>query len=117
MADTSAGGCVRSAAKSAVSTRPCASLSGQSSGASGFASASTRASASATGINAMRLRPRSIAPGLSAALLDQANALDTHASLYRLHHVVDGEAGDRDGGERLHLNTGLAGHLDGGAHG
>ena len=38
-----------------------------------------------------------------------------HAAVDRLGHVVDGEAGDRDGGERLHLDAGLAGDLGGGA--
>ena len=36
----------------------------------------------------------SVMAGLAAALLDQADALDTHAALDRLHHVVDREAGD-----------------------
>ena len=34
-----------------------------------------------------------------------------HAAVDGLHHVVDGEAGDRDGGQRLHLDAGLAGDL------
>src|SRR5690242_13755003 len=54
--------------------------------------------------------------GLAAALLEQMNAVDGHAALDRLHHVVDGEAGDRDRGERFHLDAGLAFDLDGRAH-
>ena len=53
---------------------------------------------------------------LAAALFDQMNALDAHAALGRLHHVVDREARDRHGGERLHLDAGLAFELAGRAH-
>src|ERR1700692_3336582 len=131
MAETSAGGWVRSAPRSSASTRPWACASGAASAPKGEASRSTRASASATGINATarspkaRERPRRvagsailgpIAPRFAAALLDQANALDAHAALDRLHPVVDGEAGDRHRGEGLHLDTGLTGHMGGGAH-
>ena len=52
----------------------------------------------------------------AAALLQQADALDAHAALERLHHVVDGEAGDRDRGQRFHLHPGPAIHLDACAH-
>src|SRR5262249_35143441 len=40
---------------------------------------------------------------------------DAHAALDRLDHVVDGETGDRHGGERLHFDTGAPAHLHGGA--
>src|ERR1700722_844965 len=127
MADTSAGGWVRNATRSSASTRPWACASSAASAAKGNASRNTRASACATGINATARSPMlqlslarailgAIAPRFAAALLDQANALDAHAALDRLHHVVDGETGDRHRGQRLHLDTGLAGHLGSGAH-
>src|SRR5215471_1698448 len=117
IAETLAGGCVRSAATSAASTCPWACASGVGSAASGFASASTRASASATGISATRLLLSSIMSRFAAALLQEADALDAHATLECLHHVVDGEAGDGDCGQRLHLHSGPASHLDACAHG
>src|SRR5512143_2494949 len=100
MAETAAGGCVRCAARSAVSTRPWPSCSATVSAGNGSAPASTRCNASATGINAMILRLRAVVAGLAAALLQQADALDAHAALDRLDHVVDGQAGDRHRGER-----------------
>ena len=57
-----------------------------------------------------------IMSGLAALLLDEVNALDADAALGRLDHVVDGEAGDRHGGQRLHLDAGWAGDLHGGLH-
>ena len=51
----------------------------------------------------------------AAALLDEADVGDRHAAVDGLGHVVDGEAGDRDGGQRLHLDAGLAGDLGRGA--
>ena len=42
------------------------------------------------------------------------NAVDRHGFLDRLHHVIDRQAGDRHGGQRLHLDPGLAAGLDGG---
>src|SRR5581483_10188689 len=116
MAETSSGGWVRNAATSAASTRPCASASGAISAASGLACSSTRASASATDISATSLLLCAVTAGLAAALLDQADALDAHAALDRLGHVVDGQAGDRHGGERLHLHAGRTRHLGGRAH-
>src|SRR5437588_7019915 len=104
----SAGGCVRSALTSAASTRPCASASGAASMASGSAPACTRASASATGISATALVLRAVAARLAAALLDQADRLDAHASLDRVDHVVDGQVGEREHGSRLHLYAALA---------
>ena len=48
------------------------------------------------GSSATGSRPRrAIVARFAAALFDQTNALDAHAALDRLHHVVDGEAGDR----------------------
>src|ERR1700685_4779341 len=47
----------------------------------------------------------------AAAFFEKPDALDTHAALDRFHHVIDGEAGDRYGGERFHLDAGLAGHF------
>src|SRR5262245_43906576 len=102
MAETLAGGWVRSAATSSASTRPCASPSGAACAGSGSAPASTRASASATGISATTLLLCPVVTRLAAALLDQPDALDAHAALHRLHHVVDGEAGDRNCRQRFH---------------
>src|SRR5690349_10297585 len=111
MAETAAGGCVRKAATSLVRTRPWASMSGTCSLGNGAASASTRASASATGISATALLLHAIGARFAAALLDEADALDAHAAFDRLHHIVDGEAGDRHRGQRLHLDPGLSGDL------
>ena len=66
------------------------------------------ASASSTGDQAHRaLRPRR-APERPPLFAQQADALDPHAAVDRLDHVVDRQAGDRDGGQRLHLDAGLA---------
>src|SRR5262245_11169059 len=116
MGETPAGGCVRNAARSAASTAPWASASGVGCAGSGSAAASTRDSASATGISATGSLLCFVVSGLAASLLHEADALDAHAALGRLHHVVDGEAGHRDRGQRFHLDAGLAGDLDGGAH-
>src|SRR5260370_12665085 len=116
MAETSAGGWVRSAAESAASRRPWASVSGEGSAANGSASASTRESASATGISATASLLCPIMPRPSAALLEQADALDAHATLERLDHVVDGQAGDGDRGQRFHLDPGRPSDFDAGAH-
>ena len=56
-----------------------------------------------------------IVTGFAALLFDQADAVDHHAALDRLDHVVDGQARDRDGGQRLHFDAGLAGDRHGGA--
>src|SRR5262249_47661479 len=103
------------AATSAASTRPCASASAACSLDSRAAPARTRASASATDINATLLL-HAIGSRLAPAFLDQADAVDAHPALDRLHHVVDGEAGHRNRGQRFHLDPGLPGDLDGGAH-
>src|SRR5579871_6802805 len=117
MADTSAGGWVRRAFRSSANTRPWASLSGTSSAGSGTACANTRSSASATDSKATALRlPRAIMAALAAALFDEPDALDPHAALDRLHHVVDGETGDRNRGQRFHLDAGLPRYPDFGAH-
>ena len=42
----------------------------------------------------------------AAAFLDQPHLFDAHAPVDRLGHVVDREAGDGDGGQRLHLDAG-----------
>src|SRR6476661_6375117 len=117
MAETAAGGWVRSAVRSAVSTRPCAWVSGTLSGARGRASLSTRACASATESSAATdLFLCFVVAGLAAALFHQMDVLDAHAALDRLDHVVDGEAGDRGRHQGLHLDAGLAGDLHGRAH-
>ena len=48
---------------------------------------------------------------VAAALGDEPDAFDAHGPVDRLDHVVDRQAGDRDGGEGLHLDAGLARHL------
>src|SRR5262245_1685808 len=117
MAETSSGGWVRLAASSAASTRPWASCSGAASAGRGVAPSSTRLSASATGISAATASPlRAIVAGLAAGFFQELDALDAHATFHALHHVVDGQAGDRNRGERLHLDAGLAGDLHGRAH-
>src|SRR5947209_14031813 len=61
--------------------------------------------------------PSIVAPesaGAAAALLFQPDALDGHNTVDGLAHVVDGEGGDADGGERLHLDAGAAEHADAG---
>src|ERR1700752_3840521 len=121
MAETSSGGWVRRAARSSASTRPSASASGTHSIGNGSTPSSTRASALGTGSSAISrslaaIRFGAVDARLAAPLLDEANAFDAHAALDRLHHVVDGEAGDRDGGKRLHLDAGLAFQLGGRPH-
>src|ERR1700674_4740849 len=111
MADTAAGGWVRWATRSSVSTRPSASLSATFSAGSGRASASTRCSASATGINGMILRLRAVVAGLAAALFEQTNALDMYAALHRLDHVVDRQTSNRGRDQRFHLDASLSGDL------
>jgi hypothetical protein len=61
-------------------------------------------------------RPYSRVAGLAAGLLDQAHGLDDHALLGGLEHVVDRQAGHRDGGQGLHLDARLALQLDPGHH-
>src|SRR5262249_4589225 len=114
MADTLAGGWVRSALRSPVRMRPQASESSACSDGRGAACASTRSSASATDGNATSLLLCAEMAAAAAALLDEPDAFDAHAAVDRLHHVVDGEAGDGHGGERLHLDAGLARDLDAG---
>src|SRR5947209_19992949 len=115
MAETAAGGCERSAARSAASTRPLASAIGTFSAGSGSTPSSTRESASSTERSAISVLGRSVEARLAAALLDQPDRLDAHAAFQRLGHVVERETGDRDRGERLHLHAGPPGHLGGGA--
>src|SRR6058998_1561358 len=42
----------------------------------------------------------------AARLAHQADRAEDHLAIDRLAHVVEGEAGDRDRGERLHLDAG-----------
>src|SRR3954467_1283564 len=116
IAETSSGGCVRRAARSSERTRPSASLSATRSAASGSTRSSTRASASATGSSATLCSLREIRSRFAAAFLDQADALDAHAALHRLLHIVDRDARDGHRRARLHLDAGLAGELAGPAH-
>src|SRR5580700_409232 len=116
MAETSAGGWVRRALRSRARTRPAAASSGTSSAAKGAACAKTWSSASATEINATSLLPNAIMAAAAAAFFHEPDALDAHAALDRFHHVIDGEAGDRYGGERFHLDAGLAGNFHARCH-
>jgi len=50
------------------------------------------------------------------ALLDQADALDAHAALDRLDHVVDRQAGHGDRGQRFHLNPCATSDFHAGTH-
>src|SRR5580704_10940049 len=111
MAETSAGGWVRRALRSRARTRPAASSSGTSSAGRGAACANTWSSASATEINATSLLPNAKMAAAAAAFFHEPDALDAHAALDSFHHVIDGEAGDRYGGECFHLDAGLARHL------
>ncbi len=45
---------------------------------------------------------------LAAVLFEQAHAVDDHAAVHRLAHVVDGEQADLHRGERFHFNAGAA---------
>src|SRR5581483_7173594 len=95
MADTSSGGCVRSATRSSARVRPCASASGTCSEGSGEACSRILASASATDSNAMILIPGAVRARLAAVLFQHADVLDAHVALCGFHHIVDREAGDR----------------------
>ena len=56
--------------------------------------------------------PRSVRlPGArsTTALGHQPHALDRHAAVERLGHVIDRQQRDRDRGQRFHLDAGLAG--------
>src|ERR1700745_2633682 len=116
MADNASGGWVRKAARSAASTRSWASVTGICTDDSGATPSSTRASASATGSRVTSCLRGAPMARYAPALLDQANAFDTHAALDRLDHVVDGQARDRRRGQRLHLDAGAAGDAHAGAH-
>src|SRR3954466_14224022 len=56
---------------------------------------------------------RAVVPGLAALFFGQMNAVDAHAALNRLDHVIDRQAGDRHRGQRLHLDAGRAENLYG----
>src|SRR6185312_6388770 len=114
IAETAAGGCVRSAAISSASTRPHALSSGTFSTGNGLASTRTSRSASATGIRAMiRLAPRVPFTRFATTLVQKSNALDTDAAFHCLDHVVNRQACDRDCRERLHFNASLRGYFHG----
>ena len=49
----------------------------------------------------------------AAALLHHTDTADLHCLVDGFGHVVDRQAGDRNGSQRLHLHPGLAGQLDG----
>ena len=50
--------------------------------------------------------------GLASRLAEEADVGDGHGLVDGLAHVVDGEGGDADGGQGLHLDAGLG--VDGG---
>src|SRR5215204_1379233 len=109
MAEAAKGGWVRRAATSTASVRPWAAAIATVSAATGRAMpARTRASASSTGSRLMASRPRLVDAGAPAALRQQPHAFDAHGAVGGLHHVVDRQAGDRDRGQRLHLDPGRA---------
>src|SRR5262249_7446433 len=89
------------------STRPRASPSVTCSMSSGVSPSVTRAKASATERRAIRSPSAPEGPRTAAGLLDQPNAGELNSAVNGLYHVVDGEAGDRDRGQRFHLDTGL----------
>src|SRR5882672_4791797 len=49
---------------------------------------------------------------LASALFPQGDLADHHAAVDRFQHVVDGEGGHGDGGQRLHLDAGPPGARD-----
>src|SRR5882757_5912516 len=102
--------------RSSASTRPAASSSGTGSAGTGAAPSITRASASATGRSATSASLVAVHARFAAAFLDEMNALDAHAALGRLHHVVAGQARDRNGSQRFHLDAGLTFKLAGRPH-
>src|SRR5690606_7750658 len=102
------GGWVSRAIAGAIRARPSACSSAISPGSGGRARARTRERASSTLII---LSPSGRAKGarFAAGLGQQADTFDPHVLLRGLEHVVNGQAGGRDGGQRLHLDSGLAG--------
>ncbi len=48
---------------------------------------------------------------LAAELLQHPHAVDGHAAVHGLAHVVDGQRSDAGGGQRFHLHAGLPGQL------
>ena len=69
--------------------------------------ASTRQRASSTDIRLMA--PHNLPSGRRSC--GETDVLDPHALIGGLHHVVDCQARDGHGGQRLHLDAGLARHL------
>src|SRR5476651_723302 len=89
--------------------RPKASLKVMVSMPASLAVAKMRARASLTGSKAMSLRFKSA--GFAASFFNQPQIGNYYATVNRLHHVIDRQAGDGAGGERFHLNTGFAFHF------
>src|SRR5688572_30314498 len=87
-----------------------------SSGGIGATASRMRARASSTDRAAMALAlplvRGTVGAGAAAGLFDETDTVERHGFVGGFEHVVDGEAGDGDGGQRLHLDAGLAGHLD-----
>src|SRR5476649_2774097 len=104
MADRSAGGWVSRALGATASVRPAASATDTVSAGRGWKAAITRACASRTASSLLGIEDSRLA----ARLVNELHAGDDHAAIDRLAHIVDGERGDRGGGERLHLHAGAA---------
>src|SRR5690606_11988945 len=100
IAETATGGCVRRATMSVAVTRPTASATETVSAGRGFTAARMRPRASATEIIASAMSGRLPGAGLAAGFVGEADGADGHAAIDGFHHVVDGEGGDADGGER-----------------
>ena len=107
---------------SRAKVRPKHWASGTSSTASGpFAAARIADRASSTvssGFFSFIAKSRSAQPlsaeiiaRFAAGLFGQHDLLDPHGAVDGLEHVVDGEAGDGYGGQRLHLDAGFAQNL------
>src|SRR5436305_797899 len=116
MADASNGGCVRSAASGSASVRPCAVSMATISAAMGATPSRMRARASSTDSgggmeSALPNLDGPVRPRSPAGLLEQPDAFDNHGFVGGFEHVVDGKAGDGDGGQSLHLHAGLPRHL------
>src|SRR5262245_55419383 len=97
MAETASGGWVRSASRSAASTRPWASARGAISGGMGLKPVRILSSALATGRSAVAsvwsaggagAPGSSVTARLAAGLLDEPHPLDPHAALDGLAYVV-----------------------------
>ena len=80
-------------------------------GRDGDGCACGRGTVNGHGLNSSSLTLCAIPHARAAALLvQQAHVDDLHAAIYRLAHVIDGQARGTRAGQSLHLNTRLARH-------